>query len=263
MRNVSLWKTIDWWIICVYVILVIAGWFSICGASYDFSDRDFFDFSTRAGKQFIWIICSFGLGFILMMLEDRLYNMFSYFIYGGILLLLIVTIFIAPEVKGSRSWLQLGPVSLQPAEFAKFATALALAKYMGSYGFNMHHLKSALLMSAIVLLPMLLIILQRETGSALVYLAFFLVFYREGMPGAVLFSGVCAVLYFIVSIRYGEVYIADTPTPVGEFVVLSLIIIFTSLMLWAYVKDAALALKLVIGNVFIVVVAYKIGRAHV
>ncbi len=263
MRNVSLWKTIDWWIICVYVILVIAGWFSICGASYDFSDRDFFDFSTRAGKQFIWIICSFGLGFILMMLEDRLYNMFSYFIYGGILLLLIVTIFIAPEVKGSRSWLQLGPVSLQPAEFAKFATALALAKYMGSYGFNMHHLKSALLMSAIVLLPMLLIILQRETGSALVYLAFFLVFYREGMPGAVLFSGVCAVLYFIVSIRYGEVYIADTPTPVGEFVVLSLIIIFTSLMLWAYVKDAALALKLVIGNVFIVVVAYIISEYYI
>ncbi len=260
MRNVSLWKTTDWWIISIYVVLVIAGWFSICGASYDFSDRDFFDFSTRAGKQFMWIVCSFGLAFILMMLEDRLYNLFSYFIYAGIIILLLVTIFIAPEVKGSRSWLQLGPVSLQPAEFAKFATALALGKYMGSYGFNMHTVKSALTMSVIVLLPMLLIIMQRETGSALVYLAFFLVFYREGMPGAVLFSGVCAVLYFIVSIRYGEVYIADTPTPVGEFVVLLLIIAFTCLMLWAYLKNVAMALQLIGISFAVVLIAYLVSE---
>ncbi len=260
MRNVSLWKTTDWWVISIYVILVIAGWFSICGASYDFSDRDFFDFSTRAGKQFMWIICSFGLGFILMMLEDRLYNLFSYFIYAGIIILLLVTIFIAPEVKGSRSWLQLGPVSLQPAEFAKFATALALAKYMGSYGFNMRSVKSSIIMATIVLLPMLMIILQRETGSALVYLAFFLVFYREGMPGAVLFSGVCAVLYFIVSIRYGEVFIADTPTPVGEFVVLLLIIIFTCLMLWAYVKNIALSLQLIGISFGVVLIAYLVSE---
>ncbi len=119
-RNDSLWKTLDWVTIGIYLLLIVGGWFSVCGASYDYGDRDFFDFSTRAGKQFVWIICSFGLGFVLLMLEDRMYDMFAYIIYVGMIVLLIVTIFIAPDTKGSRSWLILGPVSLQPAEFAKF-----------------------------------------------------------------------------------------------------------------------------------------------
>ena len=120
-RNDSLWKTLDWVTIGIYLLLIVGGWFSVCGASYDYGDRDFFDFSTRAGKQFVWIICSFGLGFVLLMLEDRMYDMFAYIIYVGMIVLLIVTIFIAPDTKGSRSWLVMGPVSLQPAEFAKFA----------------------------------------------------------------------------------------------------------------------------------------------
>ena len=135
-RSVSLWKTLDWVTIGIYLLLIIGGWFSVCGASYDYGDRDFLDFSTRAGRQFVWIICSFGLGFILLMLEERMYDMFAYLVYIGLILLLIVTIFIAPDTKGSRSWLILGPVSLQPAEFAKFATALALAKFMNAYSFN-------------------------------------------------------------------------------------------------------------------------------
>ena len=212
-RNDSLWKSLDWVTICIYLLLIVGGWFSVCGASYDYGDRDFLDFSTRAGKQFVWIICSFGLGFVLLMLEDRMYDMFAYIIYIGMIILLIVTIFIAPDTKGSRSWLVMGPVSLQPAEFAKFATALALAKYINSYSFSIKKEKCALVLGFIILLPMLLIIGQRETGSALVYLAFFLVLYREGMPGVVLFSGVCAVIYFVVGIRFDEVFIADTPTP--------------------------------------------------
>ena len=119
-RNDSLWKTLDWVTIFIYLLLIVGGWFSVCGASYDYGERDFLDFSTRAGKQFVWIICSFGLGFVLLMLEDRMYDMFAYIIYVGMILLLIVTIFIAPDTKGSRSWLVMGPVSLQPAEFAKF-----------------------------------------------------------------------------------------------------------------------------------------------
>ena len=169
-RSDSLWKSLDWVTICIYLLLIIGGWFSVCGASYDYGERDFLDFSTRAGKQFVWIICSFGLGFVLLMLEDRMYDMFAYIIYIGMILLLIVTIFIAPDTKGSRSWLVMGPVSLQPAEFAKFATALALAKYMNAYSFSIKKEKCALALGLIILLPMLLIIGQRETGSALVYL---------------------------------------------------------------------------------------------
>lgn len=173
VRRDNIWKSLDWVTIVIYLMLIVFGWFSVCGASYDYGDRDFLDFSTRAGKQFMWIVCSFGLGFILLMLEDTLYDMFSYIIYIGLILLLVVTIFIAPDTKGSRSWLILGPVSLQPAEFAKFATALALAKYMSAYSFTIKSWKNALMLAFLILLPMMLIILQRETGSALVYTAFF------------------------------------------------------------------------------------------
>lgn len=236
IRNVSVWKTVDWITISIYLALVICGWFSVCGASYDYGNTDFFDFASRSGKQLVWILCSFGLGFVLLMLEDRLYDMFSYLIYIGMILLLIVTIFIAPDVKGSRSWLQLGPVSLQPAEFAKFATALMLAKYMSSYSFNIHSWKKFSAALFIILFPMLLIIMQKETGSALVYLAFFLVLYREGMPGAVLFTGISAVIYFIVSIRFESAMLGDTPTSIGEFSVFSLILLFAGGMVWVYCK---------------------------
>ena len=259
-RNDSLWKTLDWVTICIYLLLIVAGWFSVCGASYDYGDRDFLDFSTRAGKQFVWIICSFGLGFVLLMLEDRMYDMFAYIIYIGLILLLIVTIFLAPDTKGSRSWLVMGPVSLQPAEFAKFATALALAKYMNSYSFSIKKEKCALVLGLIIFLPMLLIIGQKETGSALVYLAFFLVLYREGMPGVVLFAGVCAVLYFIVGIRFGEINIADTPTSLGEFVVLTLILLFSGIMVWIYRKKWEPVRNIIGVNLSVLLVAYLISE---
>lgn len=259
-RNVSLWKTLDWVTIGIYLLLIIAGWISVCGASYDYGDRDFLDFSTRAGKQFMWIICSFGLGFVLLMLEDRMYDMFSYIIYISLILLLIVTIFIAPETKGSRSWLVLGPVSLQPAEFAKFATALALAKFMNAYSFHIKRWKCFLPLAAFILLPMLLIIAQKETGSALVYLAFFLVLYREGMPGVVLFSGVCAVVYFVVGIRFDQVFIADTPTPIGEFSVLMMILLFAGGMVWVYKKKWAPTRNIIGGSLTVLLLAYMVSE---
>ncbi len=231
-----------------------------CGASYDYGDRDFLDFSTRAGKQFVWIICSFGLGFVLLMLEDRMYDMFAYIIYIGMIILLIVTIFIAPDTKGSRSWLVMGPVSLQPAEFAKFATALALAKYINSYSFSIKKEKCALVLGFIILLPMLLIIGQRETGSALVYLAFFLVLYREGMPGVVLFRGYVRSSIFVVGIRFDEVFIADTPTPLGEFIVLLLILLFAGGMVWVYRKRWEPARNIIGGSLIVLLIAYLISE---
>jgi rod shape determining protein RodA len=259
-RNESLWKTVDWMTICIYLLLIIAGWFSICGASYDYSNSDFFDFSTRAGKQFVWIICSFGLGFVLFMLEDRLYDMFAYLIYIGMILLLIFTIFVAKDIKGSHSWLVIGPVSLQPAEFAKFATALALAKYMSSYSFNIKRERCALILGLIIFLPMLLIVGQRETGSALVYLAFFLVLYREGMPGVVLFAGLCAIVYFIVGIRFNDDFVANTPTPLGEFLVLSMILLVSGGMVWAYRKRWKPTHWIIGGSMLVLFAAYLIAK---
>lgn len=259
-RRDSIWKSLDWATIIVYLLLIVCGWFSVCGASYDYGDRDFLDFSTRAGKQFVWIICSFGLGFVLLMLDDTLYDMFAYLIYIGLMLLLIVTIFIAPDTKGSRSWLILGPVSLQPAEFAKFATALALAKYMSAYSFTLRNWKKVLMVAFLILFPMMLIILQRETGSALVYLAFFLMLYREGMPGVVLFSGICAVLYFVVGIRFAEECIADTPTPIGEFAVLQMVLLFAAGMVWVYEKRWVPVRNMLIGSVGGVLLAFIVSE---
>ena len=259
-RRDSIWKSLDWVTICVYLILIAFGWFSVCGASYDYGDRDFWDFSTRAGKQLVWIICSFGLGFVLLMLEDDIYDMFAYLIYIALAILLVVTIFIAPDTKGSRSWLVMGPVSLQPAEFAKFATALALAKYMNSYSFTMKNWKNIWMMVFLILFPMMLIILQRETGSALVYTAFFLVLYREGMPGVVLFSGLCAVVYFVVGVRFDQVFIADTPTPIGEFAVLSMVLLSAAGMVWVYKKKWEPVRNILLVTIGVLLIAYFISE---
>lgn len=244
-RNGSLFRSVDWIIIALYLVLVICGWFSVCGASYTFGEPDFLSFDTRAGKQMVWIICSLGLGFILLMLEDKLYDMFAYILYGAIILLLIATIFIGSDIKGSHSWIRLGGgVNLQPAEFAKAATALALAKYMSSYGFSMEKTRNFICTLGIILLPMCIIIFQKETGSALVFLSFFLMLYREGMSGVFLFSGICAVVYFIVGIRFSEILLWNMPVSVGKFVVLLLIQIFTIGMVNVYTHRRQLTFSL-------------------
>ncbi|MCH5307928.1 MAG: rod shape-determining protein RodA [Prevotella sp.] len=233
-RQQSVLRSIDWWTIAIYVGLLIFGWISVCGASYSYGETDIFSLSTRSGMQIVWIGTSIMLGFVILMLDDRFYNTFAYIIYALLLLLLFATIFNPHTIKGSRSWLVLGPLRLQPAEFAKFATALALSKLISTYGYNIQqwrHFAGALLL---ILMPMMCIVLQRETGSALVYLAFFLMFYREGMPGSILFTGVAMVVYFVVGVRYAEVFLASSPTSVGKFVVLLLIQIFSISMVWVY-----------------------------
>ncbi len=230
-------RSLDWWTIIIYLALLTFGWVSVCGASYSYGDTDIFSLDTRSGMQIVWIGTSIVLGFILLMLDDRYYDMFAFIIFGLMLVLLFATIFNPHTIKGSRSWLVLGPLRLQPAEFAKFATALALAKLMSIYGYNIQKWKHFAGALAIIIVPMLFIVLQRETGSALVYFAFFLMFYREGMPGSILFTGVAMVIYFVVGIRYADVMIAYTPTSVGKFTVLLLIQLFTAGLVRVYCND--------------------------
>ena len=233
-RKNSVFRSIDWWTVIIYVALLVSGWFSVCGASYDYGDADLFSLSARSGMQIVWIGTSLVLATVLLLLDDRLYDTFAYVIFGLLLLLLFATIFNPHSIKGSRSWLVLGPLRLQPAEFAKFATALALAKFMSSYGYDIRKWKDFLKTLAIVLTPMLFIVMQRETGSALVYLAFFLMFYREGMTGSILFTGVAMVLYFVIGIRFAEPTLWHTPTSVGYFIVFLLIQLFSSGMIGTY-----------------------------
>lgn len=252
-RQTGVLRSLDWWTIAIYVALLALGWMSVCGASYTYGETDILSLSTRSGMQIVWIGTSLVLGFVLLMLDDRFYDTFAYVIYALLLLLLFVTIFNPHEIKGSRSWLVLGPLRLQPAEFAKFATALAVSKLMSTYGFDMQKPKHFFAAVGIVLLPMLCIVGQRETGSALVYLSFFLMFYREGMPGSILFTGVAMVIYFVVGIKYEQVLLWDTPTSLGKFVVLLLVQMFASGMVYLYAHNKEQALRL--GGVCIGVTA--------
>lgn len=244
-KNRSVIGSLDWWSIALYLVLLVFGWFSICGASYTYGDTDFFSLGTRTGMQIVWIGTALCLAFVILMADSKFYDTFAFVIYGLLLLLLFATIFNPHEIKGSKSWLVLGPLRLQPAEFAKFATALAVAKIMSTYNFNMARLKDFAMALGIVLLPMLFIVAQKETGSALVYLSFFLMFYREGMPGSILFTGVAMIVYFVVGVKYADVMLLTTPTSVGTYVVLYLIQIFSSGMVYSYIKDKPLAWRMI------------------
>ena len=227
-------RSMDWWTIAIYIALLAFGWVSVCGASYSYEDPNIFSLSTRSGMQIVWIGTSIFIGFVLLMLDDRFYDTFAYVLYALLLLLLFLTIFNPHEIKGSRSWLVLGPLRIQPAEFAKFATALAVSKLMSTYGFNIHNLKHFATACGVVLLPMMFIVLQKETGSALVYLSFFLMFYREGMPGSILFTGIAMVVYFVVGIRFAEVPMGSSSTMVGPYAVMVLVQLFSIGMVWVY-----------------------------
>lgn len=231
-RNGDILGKLDVFTIFLVLIIMVCGWFSICGASSNVENIDLLSFATRPGKQIVWILCAMGLGAMVLLITQNFLDSYSYVIYIALLLLLLVTIFVAGDTKGSHSWLHLGPVSLQPAEFAKFATALALAKYVDRYDFNPGYLSDIIKASAIFLIPMFLIICQNETGSALVYLAFLLVLYREGMTGSVLLVGFCAVLFFILEIKFSPVQFPDQPYQVGTWLVLTLIQLSEPLIIW-------------------------------
>lgn len=233
--NKGIFLSIDWITILLYVILIVWGWFSVCGACYDFNNPDLFAWETNSGKQIVWGGTSLVLATVLMLIEKRFYDTAAYVIYGAMMILLAVTIVIAPDTKGSHSWLPLGSsVKIQPAEFAKFAVALALGKLMDRHDYNIKNSKDIGIAIGLILLPMVLIIGQKETGSALVYFAFFLMLYREGMTGSLLFTGFACIVYFVVGMKFSEEYIPNMPVSIGEFTVLLLAMICTISMVWVY-----------------------------
>lgn len=253
-KQPSILRSIDWLTIIIYLALLTLGWMSVCGASYTYGETDIFSLDSRSGMQIVWIATSIVLGLVILLLDDRFYDTFAFVIFGVMLLLLFATIFNPHTIKGSRSWLVLGPLRLQPAEFAKFATALALAKFMSIYGYDIHKWKHFGITLAIIFLPMLFIIMERETGSALVYLAFLLMLYREGMSGSLLFTGVAMVIYFVVGIRYADTMLLYTPTSVGKFTVLLLIHIFSGAMVFTYCENKRDAWRILIATIGITII---------
>lgn len=198
-RKNSIWQGLDWPTVFIYLILVFMGWANIYAAVYSEEHSSIFDFTQRYGMQLVWIGAAVVLALLVMAMDSRFYFVFANFIYAAMILLLITALLFGTEVNGSKSWIQMGPIRIQPAEFAKFATALALAKLMSKYGFKLHQFKSLVTIALITLTPAALILLQNDTGSALVYSAFILVLYREGLTGWILvFMGFMVLLFILV-----------------------------------------------------------------
>ena len=243
----NLLRSIDWFTMVLYLILIVWGAVSIYAATYDFDKASMFSLDEFSGKQFMWAGLSFVLGLVLLLIDRRIYEAYAYPIYGFMILLLIITIFIAPDIKGSRSWLVFGPVSLQPAEFTKFATALALAKLFSTYGYSLKGWRNIAIAAGIIVLPILCIILERETGSALVYTSLVFVLYREGLSGFVLFAALCAVVYFVVVLKFAATVVMGIP--LGLFIAFIMVMVVIVGMLLLYCRSLVLGGRVLLGYV--------------
>ena len=200
-RGRGLTQTIDWKLVICYLLLILIGWANIFAAVQADEPSSIFDWGCRSGKQFVWILTSFGLaGFILFVLNPRVYEGLSFPIYVLTLGLLVAVIFLGIEVKGSRSWFEFGPIRFQPAEISKISTSLMLATVMSQLGYRIGRLKDFIVTALIILVPMAIIVLQSETGSALVYVGFIFMLYREGLTGWIIFMAGMAILLFILTL---------------------------------------------------------------
>ena len=194
-------KTIDWSLVVTYLLLVIIGWVNIYASVHSSEPSSIFDFDCRSGKQFVWIISGIAMaGAILFLVNPRAWESMSVLIYAVTVLLLVAVIFLGVEVKGSRSWFEFGPVRFQPAEISKISTSLLLATVMSQFGYRIGNLRNFITTALIILVPMIIIIAQSETGSALVYVGFVFMLYREGLSGWLLFMIGMAILLFVLTL---------------------------------------------------------------
>lgn len=242
----STFRNLDWPTVLIYLIMVFAGMVSIYAACYNFDNASMFSFDEFSGKQLRWIGLSVCLGIVLLLVDARMYETYAYPLYVFLVILLAITPFVAPDIKGSHSWISFGAFSIQPAEFAKFATALALAKLFSSYHFELNAKPSNYIRAlAIIFIPIVLILLQNETGSALTFMALFFVLYREGMSGLVLFAAAFSVVIFVVAIKYTETMIMGMPT--GEYAVLLMIMAVMVGMAAIYARRFEIGRNLLLG----------------
>ncbi|MCX6353224.1 MAG: FtsW/RodA/SpoVE family cell cycle protein [Bacteroidetes bacterium] len=136
-REKTIWQAIDWWAMGIYALMLTVGWFNIYSSEFSDTQKTLIDFKLSHGKQLMWIGISMLLGFVILMMDVRIYHTLSYVIYAAMLALVIITIFVGKEVNGARGWLQIGGFQLQSAEFMKVATAMALARFLSNYGVDM------------------------------------------------------------------------------------------------------------------------------
>ncbi len=190
---------IDWWTVGIYVLMVFFGWMNIYAAVFNEEQAGIFDLTQRYGMQMLWIGISFFIAVSILLIDGKYWHMLAYPFYFTMLAVMLAVMLFGQEVNGARSWLVFGPVKIQPAEFMKFVTALALARYMSAYNFDLRSGKALYYIGLIIGIPVLLILAQNDTGSAMVFAAFFLMLYREGFGSALYVVALMLIFLFIIS----------------------------------------------------------------
>lgn len=219
-QNNRFFLNVDWITILIYMALCIIGFLNIFSVQYDPDRSAVFSLNTEYGKQLIFMVSALILGLSILLFDAKFFNVFAPVIYGVTILLLLIVLVAGRKVSGNQAWIPIGSFRLQPSEFAKFGTALLLARYISSFNPKLNTIKPLLVSAAIILLPMCLIMLQPDAGSMLVFLSFMFPLYREGLPGNLLIIFWGAVLLFILNLYF------------SPFVLMSSIIILGALFIY-------------------------------
>ena len=213
---------LDWVTVMLWLVMMIMGWLNIYAAVYNEQHTSIFDMSQRYGKQLIFIIAAIVLAVMVMVTDNKFWFFFAWFIYGFFILMLILVLIIGKEINGAKAWFGVGAFSIQPSEFAKFATGLALASYLNSKR-QMLGAREVLAATAIIIVPVLLIALQPDMGSVVTYFAFFIVLYREGVSIWVFITAILAVALFFLTLILGNL-----PVAIGLLVAAAIVLLITS-----------------------------------
>ncbi len=198
--RINILKQLDWFTIGVFLLLAVIGWFSIFSSSWEGIGDRMFEPGSRQMKQAVWVGLSFVMIILVFLFDSKFFSAFAYVLYGVAMFSLVAVLIFGKEVNGARSWFEFGSFRFQPAEFAKIFTSLALAQLLSSFQFNLKKVKHLIFAFAIIMIPVAMIILQNDTGSALVFFALIIVLYREGMKSTYLFIAIAAALLFILSV---------------------------------------------------------------
>ncbi len=246
----GLFFNVDWFVILTYLALCLIGWFNIHAAVYDPANPSILDLDTNYGKQLVFIVTACIIGFAILLIDGKFFNVFSPVFYGFTLLLLVLVLVIGRNVGGNQAWIPIGSFRLQPSEFAKFATCLLLARYLSSSTVKLQEIRTQLVVAFIILIPTVLILLQPDAGSALTFTALILVLYREGLSGYFLVIGVLAIILFLLTVLYSKYY------------VFSGVVILTGFLIYLFRRSRKLITIFGIGAVFSVLFIFSVDFAY-
>jgi rod shape determining protein RodA len=219
-KNEKISTNLDWLTVLLFSICVILGWLNIFAAVYDVeAKQNIFSFSINSGRQLVWIGCTVFIIIVILVIDYKFYEFFAYVIYGVILIALVGVLFLARDVNGAKSWFEIGSIRIQPSEFAKFATALALAKYFGPVTVRFENLRTQITCALLIGIPAILILIQNDTGSTMVFASFVFVLYREGLSPWVLILGAFGIFVFVLALIVDQLYMLIGIGIVGALII--------------------------------------------